>query len=348
MGKRVDNYDYYLKFNDGVLYYNNFYYDSNIDYKKLFCNELGGMNNLKKYSCSKYYAILTHKPKTYDELYDMFDTVTKFGKAVTKCKLIYVYGDNVGLEKWNDYCKKQSISNTFEYKQEKFGMTKDEFTSYNKSRSVTLDNLILRHGIEVGNCMWNDYRERQAYTNSKEYFGETKFVEVNKKKGHNYETYLLKYHDETVAIKKLEDYFSNTPSKYSKKSQELFFLLIECEQFKDKCVYFGAHNKEYGILDRELKRYYYYDFVCIDLKLSIEFHGDHYHGNPKYYMPNDMLKGRGMTKTLAKDKWEYDDHKVKLMYNDRGFDTIIIWESDYDYNKCETVDRILSYVDGRI
>ena len=172
--------------------------------------------------------------------------------------------------------------------------------------------------------------------------------EVNKKKGHNYETYLLKYHDETVAIKKLEDYFSNTPSKYSKKSQELFFLLIECEQFKDKCVYFGAHNKEYGILDRELKRYYYYDFVCIDLKLSIEFHGDHYHGNPKYYMPNDMLKGRGMTKTLAKDKWEYDDRKVKLMYNDRGFDTIIIWESDYDYNKCETVDRILSYVDGRI
>ena len=51
--------------------------------------------------------------------------------AWTKEKAIKKYGEVDGLKKWEEYCKKQAISNTFEYKQNKYGWTKDQFDEYN-------------------------------------------------------------------------------------------------------------------------------------------------------------------------------------------------------------------------
>lgn len=61
-------------------------------------------------------------------------------------KFIIRHGDVKGLLLWNEYRKIQAYTNSYEYKKEKYGMTIEEFTRYNKSRAVTLDNMINRHG----------------------------------------------------------------------------------------------------------------------------------------------------------------------------------------------------------
>ncbi len=61
------------------------------------------------------------------------------------------------------------------------GLDERTFEEYNKSRSVTLDNLTKRHGFEKGEKIWNEYCERQKFTTSLEYFkqkyGEEKGIE---------------------------------------------------------------------------------------------------------------------------------------------------------------------------
>ena len=80
------------------------------------------------------------------------------------------HGQDIGLRKWKEYCDKQAKSNTFEYKRDKYGWTKEKFDEYNKSRSVTLENLVKKHGEENGLILWRDYCDRQKYTTSLDYF----------------------------------------------------------------------------------------------------------------------------------------------------------------------------------
>lgn len=70
------------------------------------------------------------------------DDVTNMRKQ-TLDNMIRRYGFELGTSKWEEYRQKQSISNTFEYKNEKYGMTYDEFVKYNKSRA--------NHGEKNGN-----------------------------------------------------------------------------------------------------------------------------------------------------------------------------------------------------
>lgn len=49
----------------------------------------------------------------------------------TKEHWILMFGEEEGLKKWNHYCELQSKSNTFEYKKEKYGWTKEDFDAYN-------------------------------------------------------------------------------------------------------------------------------------------------------------------------------------------------------------------------
>ena len=47
--------------------------------------------------------------------------------------------------------------NTFEYKKEKFGWSPEDFKEFNKSRAVTKENLIKKHGEEKGLEIFNNY-----------------------------------------------------------------------------------------------------------------------------------------------------------------------------------------------
>ena len=122
--------------------------------------------------------------------------------TATKEHWILMFGEKDGLKKWNHYCKLQSKSNTFEYKKQKYGWTKEDFDEYNKTRAVTLENQIAKYGEEEGTKRFNDYCDKQSYAGNKlEYFiekygekeGLIKFKEVNSKKSLTVDTFINKY-----------------------------------------------------------------------------------------------------------------------------------------------------------
>jgi len=340
------------------------YDDDNIDIEFIYSRRhTKGFKNVIKYN----------KPDTISGLYDILYKIMIMGSAMLLEKYILMYGDNLGeirynkscagssitldnmvskygvidgTKKFNIYRNRQSYSNSYEYKFEKYGMSKEEYNSYNKSRAVTLDNMVSRHGVIDGTKKFNIYRNRQSYTNSEEYLGKEKYKEVNSKKANTIENFITRYGKE-VGISKFEKYINKMPCGYSKISQELFWnILDKTDIFSD--AYFAERNNEYGVMDIVNNRYFKYDFVSINMNIVIEFQGDHYHGNPKMYKPYDYLCGKGCTNIIAKDKWIYDKQKEDLIKEKRGFETIFVWESDYRDDKDFMVKRIIDYVKNRI
>lgn len=314
-------------------------------------------------------VMMHNKPKTYLELFNVLKRLQAIGPAFTLEKMIICYGETKGktlydkrmekygitlekmierygvesgTERFNEYRKKQAFSNTYEYKHKKYGMSKEDFKAYNKGRAVTLKNMIKKYGTEEGTKRFNLYREKQAYTNSKEYLGEAKYYEVNKKKKLSLENFIRKY-GEKEGNAKYKKYIKQALSGYSLISQRLFKELIDRQIIKGE-VYYAELNYEYAVINEETGSFYKYDFISIDNNICIEFNGDHYHGNPKIYRPDDYLKGRGCRNIKAKEKWESDEKKINALKLEKGIDTIVVWESDYKNDPEQVIKRISDYV----
>ena len=63
----------------------------------------------------------------------------------------------------------------------------------------------------------------------------------------------------------------------------------------------------------------------------IEFFGDYWHGNPKKYQPNYLIR-----KKKVEDVWIHDRKKIEDLCS-AGYDVLKIWESDY----CNSPDDVL-------
>lgn len=276
--------------------------------------------------------IETHYPNFHSPLEEYM--LQKKGFTLKKCELIY--GQERGREIFEVYREKHRFKNTLEGKKKKYGWTEEEFRQYNARRAVTLENLQNKYGEEEGLKRFNIYREKQAHTNTKEYLGE-RYEEINKQKGLTLPNFIRKYGEE--GKKKYEEYAIKSRTFYSKKSQILFDLLLE--RFPLLFLpgsFYATRNGEYGVWSYSHNRFFKYDFVNTELKIAIEFHGDHYHGNPKIYAPDEFLRGRGMRKVSAKEAWVRDSIKLKALEEERGIETIVVWESDFDSDP-ETIIR---------
>jgi very-short-patch-repair endonuclease len=314
-------------------------HDPEFDYENIF--------KVLCYSEVKIEIGKTHSPKTWDEFLDLLLKYKEFKNGVTLKSMTFVYGDVVGREKFDKYRSLQAETNTFEYKQKKYGITLEEFKTFNKSRAVTLENLIKKHGPIKGKIKFENYCKRQAYTNSEEYLGTERFKQVNRQKSHTLEVYIERYGKE-LAEQKLIEFFSEKAHRtsYSKISQKLFDeVMNHMSEKEQKYTYYAEKNREYAVLFET--KCYLYDFVCTHLKFCIEYHGDHYHGNPLMYKPNDYLKGRGCTKTKAKVKWEQDEHKITSLKRARDYDTIVIWDLEWRKNPERVMEKILKFIKGQ-
>ena len=187
----------------------------------------------------------------------------KFGFALTKLKFVTLYGKKAGLKKWNEYCSKQSKTNVFEYKQEKYGWTKDDFDTYNASRAVTLINLQKRHGEVLGKDKFDTYRKRQAYAGcALQYFidrygnveGPKKYSAINKLKG-------------TAAASAIRN--GNFHSYQSKIGKEFCSSLATLCSDVGKIYYSRDGQKEFGLYSGE--SYFFFDFVSLEARTIIEF-----------------------------------------------------------------------------
>ena len=249
--------------------------------------------------------------------------------ALTEEKFINKYGEEDGKKRWKSYCDKQSITNTYEYKHEKYGWTYEQFNEFNKSRAVTIDNMIKKYGEEDGLKKFNEYIDRQRFTNTKEYFITTYGEEKGLQKWKNFNNARLSI------------------GGYSKVSQELFKNLIKScpDIFKDDHeIYYAELNNEYECIMKNNKLYYL-DFYDKTLNICIEFNGESFHPNPKKYSENDYFKnpfsGDGI---LVKEIWDKEEKRYSDLKNEYGITTITVWESDYN----KSIENVIQYIRNEI
>lgn len=244
--------------------------------------------------------------------------------AITKENLINKNGICVGNQRWNEYCEKQAYSNSFEYKKEKYNWTKSKFDEYNKSRSVTIENLIKRHGEETGLVIWKEYCEKQKYSTSINYFIGKHGLEKGK------EIY------ENFCKKRL------IGAGYSEVSKRLFDALKVKLDFISKYSIYFAEN-EWFLYKKDMKKYYLVDFYIKELNIGIEFNGDIWHANPNKYNENDkpfkFQKDITAKEIWYKDKLKNDFLKLKMKK------LIIIWESElYKDGIDKMVDNLIKKI----
>jgi hypothetical protein len=237
---------------------------------------------------------------------------------------ISIFGEDVGKQKWIEYCNKQSKSNCFEYKKSKYNWDEEKFNEYNKSRAITKNNFINKHGEIEGIKMWDNYINKQSYSCTKEYFI-CNYGEINGIKKYN-----------NFCEKRI---FKNI--SYSNISQLLFKNVDSC--LNNYSTYYATKNNEYCLKTDNI--IYYLDYYIEKLNIAIEFNGDIWHGNPTIFNEND--NPIPFNKELkCKDIWKKDEQRIKLIKNKFNIDVIIIWEKYLNENGLEkTIKYILSEID---
>lgn len=278
----------------------------------------------------KYYFMKANKYGAYSFGYDedIYKKICSMTTAVTEQSLIRKYGDLVGKEKWQEYCKKQSETNSFEYKKSKYNWTKEQFDEFNKRRAVTLENLQNKYGEIKGQEVYDNYTYLQSYKKSYEYmintFGEQKANEINKSKGLTLDNFIKKY-GENEGLIKFEECINNHKNYFSKISQDFFNKLDEIIG-KKYTTYYASKNTEYGV--NLGNTYVRLDYFILELNLCIEFNGTYFHGDPRMFNENDNPNPYIKTIT-AKELWNKDNERYKKLKELRNIDTIVVWESDY-------------------
>jgi hypothetical protein len=124
-------------------------------------------------------------------------------------------------------------------------------------------------------------------------------------------------------------------SKYSKSSMLYFEDILSNIELPDGLLEktYYAEN-EFGHYDKELNRYYFYDFVIEPLKICIEYNGIIWHPkspNQDWIQPN--------TNKSAKEVYETDLRKKELLERE-GYTYFIVWDDDINYNKKDIINTI--------
>ena len=127
-------------------------------------------------------------------------------------------------------------------------------------------------------------------------------------------------------------------NKYSKISMELFTELEKI--LNDKC-YYGKNEKIVQFYDSDNKYFCFYVDFTYKNKI-IEFYGDYYHANPKIYEKEKII-GSKYSCHKAEDIWKIDFDRVKLI-KEKGFEVLIVWESDYKNNKEEIKNKCIKWI----
>jgi hypothetical protein len=279
--------------------------------------------------------------------YDLTDTISRYSKLLGKLNrtnetYILRYGTEEGNIRWQQYCEKQRVKNLFETKQQKYGWSKEEFKNFNKSRAVTLELCIKRHGEEQGTLLWEKYTNRQAYTNSLEYYiekfnsyedGYIKWIEYNseKSKSSNIDWIMQKY---KVDKNGAEDILSNRRNtSFSSLAEKSFVDLFE--KSLGTQIKYSVNTSQFCVWSHDLDQPCFYDIADTKSMKIIEFNGDYWHCNPLQYSSDYVVKQNGLS---AKQIWKNDYLKIKAA-TDRGFSVKLVWWSDFEKQPDQVIEE---------
>lgn len=295
-------------------------------------------------TCNKYvrYAFCVN-----DE--DFFTQKKKHG--ITLNSLIKKYGKSNGSSRWKKYCELQRVTNTFEYKNKKLGWSSEDFLKFNKSRAVTKDNLVSKYGEEEGTARWNKYVARQKYTKSLDYFilkygkdqGTTLYEKVNKSKALTLDNYITK-HGFSLGFQLFKERVLNKDQFFSQISQSFFAELNLSILKYNLSTYYHDKNGEFGKVLRSINRYCKIDFFIKEINLAIEYHGDYWHANPKFYKEKDIL----YSNKKAKDIWQSDLERTRALFEEHNIETLVVWQHEDTKDRQIKINEITNEIERKI
>lgn len=303
------------------------------------------------YEYYRYFKKLSHEESNKSV------TLWRETHKCTKELFIKRHGEYVGVQKWNEYVKQQALTNTAQYKKEKYGWTDGDVATYNKSRSITIDNMIKKYGIELGTEKWNSYVEKQRRVGcTLDYFiekygnvdGPIKYTRVNMLKSHSYDAYLIQCNgDVDRATEKFQSYWADrfplTKAGWSASniSQQLFMDISN--EISNHTLYYLSLNQEWCLLSKAAVRYL--DFFDRSVGKVIEFYGDYWHANPRIYKPDDVIKYPNKITKAAKDVWAADADKIQFLKKFPYInDILIVWETDYRKNPSLILNECVKFL----
>jgi hypothetical protein len=304
-----------------------------------FVDTVGLKNAFKRYGL--FCTIISHDVTNLLERWKYLTT----SKDNTSLRThIARHGEHEGKKRYAEYGEKQRESNSFEYKQQKFGWTTEQFKEYNKSRSVTLEKCIQRHGTEKGLDLWNNYVERQRYTNSLEYYKE-KYAEEGHEKWLAYNQEKAKSSKVTWVMEKYQVTFdeaveiigSRAPTSHTSIAEVIF--VDNFEKLLGTPVPYSVKTKQFCIWNHYVDGPCFYDLADSSRKKIIEFHGDYWHCNPIKYNSEYVITQNGMT---AKQIWERDNLKRQAAL-DRGFQIMVVWHSDFEARPDQIIEECVTW-----
>ena len=80
-------------------------------------------------------------------------------------------------------------------------------------------------------------------------------------------------------------------------------------------------------------------------KKIVEFYGDFWHANPTKYVESDSLAGVGGPNRMANEIWEMDKKRVDNLAT-LGYDVLIVWESEWNDEREDTIKKIEMHLHG--
>jgi hypothetical protein len=109
----------------------------------------------------------------------------------------------------------------------------------------------------------------------------------------------------------------------SKSSRKLFEPFLEKYGTKFT-IKFGAKGDELRLFE---KRFFYYDFAIMELKLIFEFNGTHIHPNPAWPKERWNSWRHLFTKIGAEEAYAFDCLKNRVAIS-QGYTVIVLWDGD--------------------
>lgn len=156
----------------------------------------------------------------------------------------------------------------------------------------------------------------------------TEIAEMNAKKGHSVDSYVLRGMDYDTALRASNDYYAKR-NNYSKSSQA-FFSRLESE-LASCSVYYKTKNYEKQINGRCV------DFYDSATKTVVEYYGDFWHRNPDNYSATFIAYNK-QSSTI----WKEDELRItKIKESADVRKVIIVWESAVAKNPQQVIDHIL-------
>jgi len=321
-----------------------------------YCNkEFKGYNS--SFYCSKNcyaqhrleHALFKHSCKRCKKEFESKSKTTKFcsascsskfnnqgGNLVSLKSFIKTYGKEEGQIRYQQFVEK--LSNSLKGRE---GPLKGKHLSKERKEQISKG---------VKNSEWHKNRKGKALSESKK-------EQISKKM--KCWTYTLKWfvdkfgeeigtqkHKERSKLISEKSHFRTynkihqNKNCYSKISQKLFWLIYNrLTILKNEKVYFAQLNHEYSCGISHCN----YDFVTKNRKKIIEFNGDKFHANPKLYKPDDYPNP--FIKKTSQEIWEFDNKKNKLAES-KGYQILIIWESEFHNNEEEIVKKCIDFLEN--